>query len=159
MTTAMHILTHFVLVVVAAGGAGEGVGVSLRLWLQGAGVALVALYKLPEEPPYVVRLGVNSYGLGLSRGLWGQPLQEAKLPEPVLKDKDWTAFDLELSTNKVQQNRGVRNKEDRGLCFSGLKNGLTCATAHVGRYTTCPLHRILLGPKDVHGTFLDVIST
>lgn len=73
----------------------------LRLSVQGTAEALVALFKLPEEPPYVLRLGVNGTGIVLSRGLWGQPLQEATLTEPVLQDKKWAAFDLQLSTDKA----------------------------------------------------------
>jgi hypothetical protein len=66
-------------------------------------VALLALFKLPEEPPFVIRFGsgTNGSGLSLTRGLYGQPLQESSLAEPVLRANKWTNFDVVLTASQV----------------------------------------------------------
>ncbi|XP_026275971.2 uncharacterized protein LOC113204838 [Frankliniella occidentalis] len=70
----------------------------LQLAMQGSGVALVALYSLPEDPPHVFRLERNA--VSLSRG--NDTLKRVDLAgAPVLVDKRWTYFDISLHDKKV----------------------------------------------------------
>ncbi|KAK3930168.1 Plasminogen [Frankliniella fusca] len=70
----------------------------LQLAMQGSGVALVALYGLPEDPPSVFRLERNA--VSLSRG--NRTLEHVALAgAPVLVDKKWAYIHISLQNNKV----------------------------------------------------------